>query len=218
MSINDATAAPGQKRTMSSRPHIEFIQSQCLPWEHAPAGIPGAECKVLSRADADGACSLLLRYPPGWHRDSVEHSLADEEFFVLEGRIEIDRQIFEPDSYAFRPAGSTRRSVRSLEGCVMLAFFSREPAWFAGAGDSSADHSPRAVGFLDSAAIAWDMTLNDPRLAHLGISRKNLRTDPETGERTFLSLVLPQSAPLGGAGPQEMHPVVEEAYVIAGAL
>ena len=203
---------------MFSRPHIEFIQSQCLPWSPAPRGIPGAEGKILSRADRGGACSLLLRYPPGWQRDLTEYSPADEEFYVLEGRIEIDSQIFGADSYAFRPAGFTRRSIQSPEGCVMLAFYSREPVWLSGPGNGAAERSPRSVGFLDTATMPWDMTLNDPRLAHLGISRKNLRTDPDTGERTFLSLVLPQSAPLGGAGPQEMHPVVEEAYVIAGAL
>mgnify|MGYP003600070975 FL=1 len=203
---------------MFSRPHIEFIQSQCLPWSPAPRGIPGAECKILSRADRGGACSLLLRYPPGWQRDLTEYSPADEEFYVLEGRIEIDSQIFGADSYAFRPAGFTRRSIQSPEGCVMLAFYSREPVWLSGPGNGAAERSPRSVGFLDTATMPWDMTLNDPRLAHLGISRKNLRTDPGTGERTFLSLVVPQSAPPGGAGPQEMHPVVEEAYVIAGAL
>ncbi len=199
---------------MFSRPHIEFIQSQCLPWSPAPRGIPGAECKILSRADRGGACSLLLRYPPGWQRDLTEYSPADEEFYVLEGRIEIDSQIFGADSYAFRPAGFTRRSIQSPEGCVMLAFYSREPVWLSGPGNGAAERSPRSVGFLDTATMPWDMTLNDPRLAHLGISRKNLRTDPGTGERTFLSLVLPQSAPPGGAGPQEMHPVVEEAGLV----
>jgi hypothetical protein len=71
---------------------------------------------------------------------------------------------------------------------------------------------------LDVAAMAWDMTLNDPNLKHLGISRKDLRTDRETGERTFLSLILPRASPKGGEGLQEIHPVVEEAYVISGSL
>jgi hypothetical protein len=62
------------------------------------------------------------------------------------------------------------------------------------------------------------MSLNDPKLAHLGISRKDLRRDPETGERTFLSMVLPHSEPPGREGPQESHPVVEEAYLISGSL
>ena len=203
---------------MSPRPHIEFIQSQCLPWRPTPPAFPGAQCKILSRAKADGACSLLLRFPPGWQREAVEHSRADEEFYVLEGALTIDGRRFAADSYAFRPAGSTRRRIKSSEGCVILAFYDREPGWLPGSGDGAAERSFRAVPFLDAGGMPWDMTLNDPRLAHLGISRKNLRTDPRTGERTFLSLVLPQSAPQGGSGPQEIHPVVEEAYVIAGAL
>ena len=66
--------------------------------------------------------------------------------------------------------------------------------------------------------MPWDLSLNDPNLKHLGISRKNLRTDPVTGERTFLSLILPQASPTGNKGPQEIHPVVEEAFVISGTL
>ena len=48
------------------RPHTMFIQSQAVPWESgAQAGRPGAEVKVLS-VDEDNGAATLVRYPAGW--------------------------------------------------------------------------------------------------------------------------------------------------------
>lgn len=205
---------------MTGRQHIEFIQAQCLPWQRIGLGLarPDAEYKLLSRDPDTGACAALMRYAPGWSREGPEHILADEEFYVLEGDLQMDERVYRADCYGFLPAGWTRNRMRSDKGCVLLAFYSAEPRLVGSPGNGSAEASPCAVPWLDAAAMPWDMTLNDPRLKHLGISRKNLRTDPETGERTFLSLILPQAAPEGGKGPREIHPVVEEAYMIAGSL
>jgi hypothetical protein len=101
-------------------------------------------------------------------------------------------------------------------GAVVLTFFNRQPD-FTPLGATAPDMSG-AIPFIDVMRMPWDLTLNDPKLAHLGISRKNLRNDPVTGERTFLSMVLPHSEPPGAKGPTEQHPVVEEAYVISGSL
>src|SRR5690606_30725038 len=134
------------------------------------------------------------------------------------GSLEMDNHVYHEDCYAYLPAGWTRHKMRSPNGCVILAFYNREPKLINTVGDGSAEASNRAIRHLDVAAMPWDMTLNDPNLKHLGISRKNLRTDPVTGERTFLSLILPQATPTAGKGPQEKHPVVEEPYVIAGSV
>ncbi len=205
---------------MDDRDHIEFIQAQCLPWRRIGHGLarPDAEYKLLSRNPDTGACTVLMRYPPGWSREGPEHIAADEEFYVLEGSLQMDDQVYAADSYAFLPAGWSRHRMRSAEGCVILAFYSEEPELLPGMGDGSAETSERAIPFLDAVAMPWDLSLNDPKLRHLGISRKNLRTDPVTGERTFLSLILPQAVPTNGRGSQEMHPVVEEAYLISGSI
>ncbi|QUL39042.1 cupin domain-containing protein [Erythrobacter sp. JK5] len=202
---------------MDSREHIEFVQSQLLPWQRIGAGLarPDAEYKILSRDPETGACTALMRYPVGWSRMGPEHIVADEEFFVLDGSLEMDGELYEADSYAFLPAGWTRNSMSSKNGCVLIAFYNREPVLVGDIGDCD---TARAISHLKTRQMAWDMTLNDSNLRHLGISRKDLRTDPESGERTFLSLILPQSEPPSGEGPQESHPVVEECYMIAGSL
>jgi Domain of unknown function (DUF4437) len=200
---------------MQNRPHIEFVQAQMLPWRRIGAGLarPDAEYKMLSQDRVSGACSALMRYPRGWRREGPEHIAAAEELYVLDGALEIDGQVLARDCYAYLPASWTRTHMAAPDGCVVLAFYDREPDLVAGKGECSTGAS-----VLDAAAMPWDMTLNDPNLRHLGISRKNLRTDAESGERTFLSLILPQSAPADGEGPQELHPVVEEAFLLAGSL
>jgi hypothetical protein len=199
---------------MLDRPHIEFIHAQMLPWRRIAPGLarPDAEFKFLSRDERDGACSILIRYPAGWRREGPEFIEAAEEFYVLDGALEVNGHVFARDHYGYLPARATRTSMAAPAGAVALTFLDREPVLHAGAG------APAALTAIDVLHTPWDMTLNDPKLAHLGISRKDLRQDPKTGERTFLSMVLPHSEPPGRKGPTEHHPVVEEAYVINGSL
>ncbi len=52
---------------MLERGHIEFFQTQILAWRHIGPGLarPDVDYKLLSRDREDGACSILMRYPPG---------------------------------------------------------------------------------------------------------------------------------------------------------
>jgi hypothetical protein len=204
---------------MQGRLHIEFFQAQLLPWRRIGSGAswPDVEVKFLSRDPGTGACSLLARYPAGWHREGTEYLEASEEFYVLDGEIQVNRQGYGNDCYAYLPRHWPRSAMRSDKGAVVLAFYDREPVLRHGAAPQDVAQDT-VIPFIDATKMPWDMTLNDPNLRHLGISRKNLRTDPLTGERTFLSLVLPHSAPDGDKGPREIHPCVEEAYVLSGAL
>lgn len=204
-----------------ARAHVEFMQAQMLPWRRIPPGRarPDAEYKFLSRDPDSGACSCLVRYPPGWSREAVEALDADEEFYVLDGNLDMDDAHFGPDHYGFLPAGWPRQRMRTHGGAVVLTFFDREPGFApTPTGPPPPELAARAIPHLDVLGMPWDRTLNDPRLAHLGIGRKNLRTDPATGERSFLSLMLPHAEPPGARGPRETHPVVEECFVLAGSL
>jgi hypothetical protein len=203
---------------MYDRPHVEFVQTQLIPWRRIGPGAarPDVEYKFLSRDASTGACSTILRYPPGWRREGVEHVLADEELYVLDGELLIDGRRYGPDTYAFLPKGWPREHAEARAGAVVLSYFSEEPAWRPGRAENC--RVERAVPFLDVLHMPWDMKVNDDNLSYLGISRKDLRRDAETGERTFLSMMLPQSEPPGRTGRQERHPVVEEAFLISGSL
>jgi len=199
---------------MLNRPHIEFVQAQMLPWRRIPPGAarPDAEYKYLSRDADTGACTCLIRYPAGWARLADEALDAAEEFYVLEGGLEINGQHFGADHYGHLPRGLLRHSMSTLRGAVVLTFFDAEPRFASRPGEAA------GVLRLDVLHMPWDMRVNDSKLAHLGISRKDLRTDPASGERSFLSMMLPHSEPPGAQGPRESHPVVEECFVIAGSL
>ena len=53
-----------------ARPHIEFIQSQAVPWRDDlwNGRFDGAHVKILSEDDETGAASTMVRYPAGWSR------------------------------------------------------------------------------------------------------------------------------------------------------
>lgn len=201
---------------MLNRPHTEFVQAQRLPWRRVPPGAarPDAEYKYLSRDPEDGACTCLIRYSAGWAREADESLGAAEEFYVLEGSLEIDGQVFAADHYGYVPAHWPRHRMRSATGAVVLTFFDARPEFSRAGEQPRADEEPLRLDVLHQ---AWDMSLNDPKLAHLGISRKNLRSGAD-GSRSFLSMILPHSEPPGSRGPRESHPVVEECYVLSGAL
>ena len=50
------------------RPHSEFFQSQWLPWLASDLGgmRPDVLVRTLSLDSDSGACSLIVRYPPGY--------------------------------------------------------------------------------------------------------------------------------------------------------
>lgn len=205
--------------TMSQRPHIEFIQAQLLPWQHVgqEGARPGVEYKFLSRDPMTGACSVLLRFPVGWSRQGEEHLDAAEEFYVLDGELIVDDAFhYTADCYAYWPRGWCHTRLSAPQGAVALAFYDAQPHARPGQ-PAFAVREDLVIQCIDAARMPWDTRLNDLNLKHLGIARKNLRTDPDTGERTFLSLIMPHSAPDGNTGPQEMHPCVEEAYLLSGA-
>ena len=204
---------------MLNRPQTEFIQAQMLPWRRIPPGAarPDAEYKFLSRDPDDGACTCLIRYAPGWARQADEYLDTAEEFYVLDGELEVNGLTFKADHYGHIPKYALRHSMSTRGGAVVLTFFDAQPQFHT---EGSFD-APVVAGPLlhrDVLHMPWDMKVNDVKLAHLGISRKDLRVDPITGERSFLSMMLPHSEPPGSHGPRESHPIVEECFVIALSL
>jgi hypothetical protein len=57
-----------------SRAHVEFIQSQTLPWQKGlhGEGRDDVDSKILSIDNGTGACTAVVRYPPGWANPSSD--------------------------------------------------------------------------------------------------------------------------------------------------
>lgn len=192
-----------------SRPFIEFVQAQALPWERGRYGDPlsGVDARTLSVDPETGAASVLLRYPPGWRCDAPWRIAADEELFVLSGSLRIGAVTHRRYGYAHLPAGYLRESGASDTGAVVLTFFSAEPAPGAGEPDPA-----RLVESLDALDGPWGGNFH-PQFPP-GAGRKFLRQDPHDGEQSWILGTMPLRS---GRRP-ERHPVVEEMYLLAGEL
>lgn len=197
------------------RPHIEWIQAQALPWRRGVlAARAGAEAKILSADDTTGALSCILRYPPGYAR-GPEWLSADEEFWVLDGAIEVDGVQYGEHTYAHLPRTMPRSSLVSAQGAAVLTFFSQAPDATPGQPDQPYD-ARRLVRRLAAADNVWD---GDFEAMGLGSMRatarmRTLRRDPDTGEITYLTATIP----FRQGERSERHPVVQEFFLISGEL
>lgn len=190
-----------------SREWIEFIQSQNLPWQPAEISVlgDGVEARRLSEDGDSGALSALLRYPAGY-RGAANALAADEEFLVLDGELEIGGRRYGPFAYAHWPRGFDAGERHSAGGAVVLSFYSGEPTAAA-----AQDYNPeRLVAHCDGLDVPYTGNFH-PEFPP-GAGRKLLYTDPDTGEASWILGTLP----MRWAERSEVHPVVEEMYLLSG--
>lgn len=101
-----------------------------LDWKEVP--IPDGEPAVAVarlRDEAGGAYWTLVRFPPGWSRPVTGHYLVDEEFWVIEGDLEMNGIAYAPGAGAQVSAGTPRSATRSADGALTLARFAGPPHW-----------------------------------------------------------------------------------------
>lgn len=200
-----------------ARPHTLFIQAQCLPWMdglRAP-GWDGVQSKILSIDEQDSDATCIVRYPPGWKRPGPAHLATHEEFFVLDGAIDINGRHYGKHAYAFLPAGHLRHRAETAQGAVLLTMFYGKPELCAGTPADGLYDEDLLIPQIDVLEMEWDPSLVDPQLAP-GVAIKPLREDPYTKETSFLYCSPPHRVPPGMAKPQWTHSMVEELYCIEG--
>ena len=191
-----------------ARPWIEYVQSQNLPWVAGDLWSvrPGIEAKTLSLDDDNGAASLLIKYPAGWRLDREGALSVDEEFLVLEGELSIGHQTYRDKSYAHLPAGYGRGSMTSASGAVVLTFISGHPS----PAQPAAYDRARLVENLDAFAVPYTGNFH-PEFPP-GAGRKTLYEDPITHDQSWILGTMP----MRWAQRAEVHPVVEEMYLLTG--
>jgi hypothetical protein len=191
-----------------ARPWIEFLQAQNLPWRPDDLwGVrSGVETRVLSLDAETGAASLLVRYPAKWRLQGAGALAVDEEFLVLDGALSIGAQTYRDKAYAHLPAGYERGPMMSEAGAVVLTFFSLRPV----SGEVGAFDPARLVENLDAFAVPYTGKFH-PEFPP-GAGRKMLYEDPVTHEQSWLLGTLP----MRWAERAEVHPVVEEMYLLSG--
>lgn len=112
------------------KPELEFFAPDHLPWHPVGesrtggAGGKGVYEKILSRDDATGDVTRLLRFDAGVETcETIAHDFW-EEVWILEGEL-FDlgkQQTFTAGMYACRPPGMPHGPYRVPRGCMTLEF------------------------------------------------------------------------------------------------
>jgi hypothetical protein len=192
-----------------ARPWIEFVQSQRLPWQPASFAKlrPGTTMRVLSYDAASGAASLIVRHPAGFSAPATALT-TDEEFLVLEGSLAAGSRHYGPYGYAHWPAGFDAGAISSTGGAVTLHFFAGEPQ----PGPARGVDAATLIERLDALEVPY--TGNFHPEFPIGAGRKLLFVDPATGDTSWILGTMP----LRWAARPEVHPVVEEMYLLSGEV
>jgi len=202
-----------------ARPHIEFLHAQQLPWETGKyTSLGDARIKILSEDNETGACTLIVRYPPGWRGTETCYLLSDSEFYVLDGAMTINGQDFTLDCYAYFPGGFIWNSAATDNGVDLLFYLEGPPDFIHGRPASGQFDVSNAVPFLNTHDIPFTQDGVDPDYEWFGMSKKVLRHDPRTQAGTFMVEMPPQRHRPDWTGPTELHECVEELFLLSGDL
>jgi hypothetical protein len=199
-----------------ARPHCMFVQAQDVPWQKGFAN--GAarhdlDVKVLSLDDVTGACTTIVRYPPGWVRSTPHYLTCHEEILVLDGEISINAESFGRRCYANFPKGWQRHSVTSSTGAVVLTMLSAAPELHDGIAPSGLYDEKLYVPRQDIMREGLETWTENPYTRYIkGTGVRPLRQDPYTGEISILYSALP----FRYMSKRWTHPVVQEMFVLAG--
>ena len=194
-----------------TRPHVEFMFAQALPWG-TTVPLPqreSLECKILSSDLESGEASVVLRLPPGWSQSVT--SGFQEELYVIDGVLQLDEMRLARDGYArIEPRRVTRWSAP--QGAVVLVFSNADSA-------VTPATDPSGLCVLDTVTMPWDRSHVPEELQYMGIARKALFVDADSGRhRTWLLTTAPQSLPKGKQLERETHGCAEELYMLSGEI
>ena len=199
-----------------ARAHVEYLQSQSLPWQPSPwPHLAGCHTKVLSRDPVDGAVSLLVRFPAGWQNASPGYLSTSEEMFVLEGALDVNGRRWGQDCYAWFPPGFAHSSRAAPDGAVALVFYDTEPNWTV-AGASSLAVASEPTIFVDAYEMPWEAVTQRPVPGIWGPAQKVLRGDLDSDSLTMLVAFPAHLHPEQWVGPQELHACTEELFLLSG--
>jgi hypothetical protein len=200
-----------------ARPHVEYIQSQALPWQPSPwPHLPGCQVKILSRDADTGAASALIRLPPAWSEVREGWLGAGAELFVVDGTFDLNGRQYMQDAYAYLPAGYPYRSLATETGAVVLTCYDAEPVWLEGVHPAVGPDPSDAIEMIDAFDLVWSSEGMDPAYAAVGLRWKILRGSPGGTQATMLVSAPPHVHPPGWTGPQEVHDCVEEMFLLSG--
>lgn len=177
------------------RPHIEFIHFEDVPESDAPPPLAGASERRLSTDAETGAFTSLMKFPAGVTADFSD-SARPYELFVLGGELSLATDRLAPGSYVYLESGVQEATLRAVDDSLLLVM-----------GEDERAPGPNGTWeVIDSEQMHYEPS------SVIGLVIKKLRVDPETGDWTWLA----GSSPNRVTPRAEIHPTVEEAFLIRG--
>lgn len=159
------------------------------------ASLPGVRAKEFAGDMRSRAVSNRIELPEGWSGTTGGSPGKALEIFVLSGDLNLADVDLAAGGYVYVPPGSLGFNLVSDGGAVVLWFLS----------DVDAEASIRSPLILDSRLLDWQPT------EHIGVFTKDLRSDPGSGERTWLMRYEP-----GAVIPWQARSASLEGYLMSG--
>ncbi len=175
-------------------PYPAFVQVDELE-DIFMASLPGVRAKQLSGDPQTRRTSNRVDLPAAWRGTSGGTPGRSIELFVIDGQLTIADISFGRGGYAFLPAGSLGFNIVSEDGARILYFVN----------DTDPESVIRSPIIIDSSLLEWEPT---PKL---GVSTKELRSDPGNGSKTWLVRVA-----TGASEAWQSSSALREGYLVTG--
>ncbi len=175
-------------------PYPAFIQVGELE-DIFMASLPGVRAKQLSGDPQTRRTSNRIDLPRDWKGTSGGVPGRSMEIFVISGELLIADISLDRGGYAFLPAGSLGFNLSAKEGARILYFVN----------DTDPDSIIRSPIIMDSDLLSWE---DSPKV---GVSSKELRSDPGNGSKTWLVRVA-----TGASQRWESSSALREGYLVTG--
>ncbi len=159
------------------------------------ASLPGVTAKQLSGDAMTRRTSNRIDLPKDWQGTSGGVPGRSMEIFIIAGELALADIVLESGGYAFLPAGSLGFNLNASDGARILYFVN----------DTDPEAVIRSPILINSELLPWQDTTT------VGISTKELRSDPGSGAKTWLLRVSSGAAP-----PWQSSSATREGYLLSG--
>ena len=175
-------------------PYPVFVDSNELE-DVFLASLPGVRAKQLAGDPMTRRTSNRIDLPADWQGTSGGTPGRSMELFVLAGALRLADIELGPGGYAFLPAGSLGFNLHTATGAQILYFLN----------DVDPESIIRSPIIIDSRLLSWEASPT------VGVSTRELRSDPGNGARTWLLRVMP-----GASIPWQVSSTLREGYLVGG--
>jgi len=159
------------------------------------ASLPGVRAKPLYGDPMSRRAGNRVELPKDWVGTSGGAPGRSMEIFVLAGEMKLADIVLHRGGYAYLPSGSLGFNLSAKEGARILYFVN----------DTDPGSVIRSPIIIDSGLLEWEST------EKLGVSSKELRSDPGNGSKTWLMKIA-----TGAALPWESSSSDREGYLVTG--